>query len=103
MVALDCELLPWSAKAQELIRTQYAAVGAASRVALDEAVQELERVSARGAEADSLLARERERRILADKFIESYRRYCWPVRSIDDLKIVPRSICWPPRARSTRR
>ncbi len=26
---LDCELMPWSAKAQELLRTQYAAVGAA--------------------------------------------------------------------------
>ena len=26
---LDCELLPWSAKAQELLRSQYAAVGAA--------------------------------------------------------------------------
>ena len=28
---LDCELMPWSAKAQELLRTQYAAVGAAGR------------------------------------------------------------------------
>src|ERR1043165_4690397 len=35
---LDCELMPWSAKAQELLRLQYAAVGASSRVALDEAV-----------------------------------------------------------------
>src|SRR5205807_7767053 len=26
---LDCELMPWSAKAQELLRSQYAAVGAA--------------------------------------------------------------------------
>jgi protein phosphatase len=32
---LDCELMPWSAKAQELIRSQYAAVGAAARGALD--------------------------------------------------------------------
>src|SRR5207237_3152871 len=29
-VCLDCELMPWSAKAQELIRQQYAAVGAAA-------------------------------------------------------------------------
>ena len=33
---LDCEQLPWSAKAQELLRTQYAAVGAAGRAALPE-------------------------------------------------------------------
>ena len=30
-VCLDCELMPWSAKAQELLRTQYAAVGAAAQ------------------------------------------------------------------------
>ncbi len=33
-VVLDCELLPWSAKAMELIRRQYAAVGAAGGAAL---------------------------------------------------------------------
>src|SRR5437660_5667197 len=31
---LDCELMPWSAKAQELIRAQYAAVGAAGCASL---------------------------------------------------------------------
>ena len=31
LVLLDCELMPWSAKAQELLREQYAAVGAAGR------------------------------------------------------------------------
>src|SRR4029078_1798440 len=31
---LDCELMPWSAKAQELLRSQYAAVGAAGRASL---------------------------------------------------------------------
>jgi polynucleotide kinase-phosphatase len=30
-LVLDCELMPWSAKATELIRTQYAAAGAAAR------------------------------------------------------------------------
>src|SRR6185503_16758275 len=40
-VCLDCELMPWSAKAQELLRKQYAAVGAASRVSLADAVAAL--------------------------------------------------------------
>ena len=31
---LDCELMPWSVKAQELLREQYAAVGAAARSSL---------------------------------------------------------------------
>ena len=33
-MVLDCELMPWSAKAQELLRQQYAALGAASGAAL---------------------------------------------------------------------
>src|SRR5262249_20599155 len=36
-VCLDCELMPWSAKAQELLKSQYAAVGAAGRAALPRA------------------------------------------------------------------
>jgi protein phosphatase len=36
---LDCELLPWSAKAQELLRQQYAAVGSAATAALPCAIQ----------------------------------------------------------------
>src|SRR5207253_3087564 len=34
--ALDGELMPWSAKAQELLRRQYAAAGSAGRAALAE-------------------------------------------------------------------
>src|SRR5207244_2574298 len=33
-LALDCEVMPWSAKATDLLRTQYAAVGAAAGSAL---------------------------------------------------------------------
>jgi protein phosphatase len=88
-LCLDCELMPWSAKAQELIRSQYAAVGAASRVALAEVIRELERGASGLANVDQLLERERERLLLANKFTESYRRYCWPVRSIDDLRVAP--------------
>lgn len=36
-MVLDCELMPWSAKAQKLVRQQYAAVGAAACAALSEA------------------------------------------------------------------
>jgi polynucleotide kinase-phosphatase len=88
-MCLDCELMPWSAKAQELLRTQYAAVGAASRAALRESVSILERAVARGVDIGSLLSRTRDRAQLADKYVESYRRYCWAVASIDDLRIAP--------------
>jgi protein phosphatase len=88
-MCLDCELMPWSAKAQELLRTQYAAVGAASRAALRDAISVLERAVARGTDIGSLLNRTRDRAQLADKYVESYRRYCWPVTSLDDLRVAP--------------
>jgi protein phosphatase len=88
-LCLDSELMPWSAKAQELLKTQYAAVGAASRAALREAVSVIERAVARGADIGSLMNRTRDRAQLAEKYVESYRRYCWPVTSIDDLRVAP--------------
>ena len=44
-VCLDCELMPWSAKAQELLRAQYAAVGAAGLASLPSAVMALEQAA----------------------------------------------------------
>jgi len=38
-LVLDCELLPWSAKAMQLIRRQYAAVGAAARAGLSSSIE----------------------------------------------------------------
>ncbi|MFL5385517.1 MAG: polynucleotide kinase-phosphatase [Longimicrobiaceae bacterium] len=86
---LDCELMPWSAKAQELIRDQYAAVAAAARGALGEAVHALERAAERGAPVDGLLARQRERRRMVEAYAAAYGRYCWPVESIADLRLAP--------------
>lgn len=88
-VCLDCELMPWSAKAQELIRSQYAAVGAAARGALTEAVTMLQESAQRSAEVGDLLARYTERKQQAEQYVAAYRRYCWPVQSIDDLRLAP--------------
>jgi len=88
-MCLDCELMPWSAKAQELLRQQYAAVGAASRAALSDAVSALEKASAVTDDARGLLERYRQRAEAAEKYREAYRRYCWPVRSLDDLRLAP--------------
>jgi protein phosphatase len=48
-LALDCELLPWSAKAMGLLRDQYAAVGASSRAALNATLGALDQALLRGA------------------------------------------------------
>lgn len=86
---LDCELMPWSVKAQDLIRDQYAAVGAASRSALAEVIPALDAAAARGMDLGDLLPHTRERTSLVQRYREAYRRYCWPVRSVDDLKLAP--------------
>lgn len=85
----DCELMPWSAKAQELLRKQYAAVGASAQVSMAAAVTALQQTAARISGAEDLLARYSSRRELVDKFRDSYRRYCWTVNSLDDLKLAP--------------
>ena len=51
---LDAELLPWSAKAGQLLRDQYASVGAAARAALPVAVSVLERAAERLSDASDL-------------------------------------------------
>ena len=85
----DGELLPWSVKAQELIRQQYAAVGAAARGALSEAVGSLRQAQARMGGLERLLERYESRAALADQYVAAYRRYCWPAPTIADLKFAP--------------
>ena len=81
--------MPWSAKAQELLRQQYAAVGAASRASLTDAVAALEQTANRIGDVDPLLDRYRARAEAAEKYTHAYRRYCWPVNSLADLKLAP--------------
>jgi len=88
-MCLDCELMPWSAKAQELLRRQYAAVGSAARAALADAVQALDRAAGRTPDLAPLAGRYRERAEMAGRFVEAYRRYCWPVASLHDMKLAP--------------
>ena len=86
---LDAELLPWSAKADQLLRDQYAAVGAAARTALPAAVEVLEQAAATGLEVGALLDRTRARAGNADAFTEAYRRYCWETDGLTGVRIAP--------------
>ena len=88
-MVLDCELMPWSAKAQELLRQQYAALGAASGAALPPAIRSLEEAQASGLEVGEILTRFVQRQELAGRYVDAYRRYCWPVASLDDLRLAP--------------
>lgn len=86
---LDCELMPWSAKAQELLRTQYAPVGSSAQAGLAAATQMLEQVGARGQDVDALLKKYGDRAVLAERYVQAYRQYCWSVNSADDYRLAP--------------
>jgi protein phosphatase len=88
-ICLDAELMPWSAKAQGLLREQYAAVGAAARAALGDVVGTLEQAVSQGAEVTALLERHRARQVMVDQYVSAYQRYCWPVNSLADLRLAP--------------
>jgi len=88
-VCLDCELMPWSVKAQELLLRQYAAVGSASRATLDESVALLEMATHSGRDTQALLESYQQRKQRAERYVSAYRQYCWLVQSIADLKLAP--------------
>src|SRR6185312_15715009 len=77
---LDCELMPWSAKARELIQRQYAPVGAAGVASLEAAIEAIDQSPA----ACGLAETYRHRLGRLRKYREAYRRYCWPVNSLAD-------------------
>jgi len=86
---LDAELLPWSAKAEDLLRAQYGAVGAAARHALPAAVLALEQAEAAGLDVTALADRTRERAANAEAFTAVYRRFCWPTDGLDGIRFAP--------------
>ena len=91
-LALDCELLPWSAKAMGLLRDQYAAVGAAARASLGTAVQLLDQAAARGLDVAGLQAEQSKRLADARSFTTAYGRYCWPTSGLEGVQLAPFQI-----------
>jgi polynucleotide kinase-phosphatase len=89
-ICLDCELMPWSAKAQELLQNQYAAVGSAARGAIADVVPVLRQANERyGGALAALVGQHERRQRQVHAYVDAYRRYCWPVRGVDDLKLAP--------------
>lgn len=88
-VCLDCELMPWSAKAQGLLREQYAPVGVASRLALNDAVTCLQQASNRGVDISTQLSHYQQRADMAHQYVTAYRQYCWSVTDISGLRLAP--------------
>ncbi len=102
-VCLDTELMPWSEKAQGLIKTQYAPVGNAGHSVLGSAVELLEKAcqrtnnayevsektSGQNTDLNEVLEKFRFKKDAIDRYINAYREYCWTVKSTDDFRIAP--------------
>ncbi len=86
---LDAELLPWSAKAGDLIRDRYAATGAAARTALAPALAALHAAAAVGRDVGPLLERTARRADDAEAFTAAYRRYAGHVDGLDGVTLAP--------------
>lgn len=86
---LDCEILPWSLKADDLVRGQYAAAGAAAVASLTAAAGILAAARARGVEVAGLSQRTGQRRTAAEAFTRAYQPYIWPVSSVEDVRLAP--------------
>ncbi len=102
-VCFDAELMPWSEKAQGLIRTQYAPTGNAGTAGLTAAVSALEQTCKRKNNAfevdditsgqnvapGELLASYRDKLHDMQNYVKAYREYCWTVKSVNDYRIAP--------------
>ncbi|MCR9152495.1 MAG: polynucleotide kinase-phosphatase [Bacteroidetes bacterium] len=89
-VCLDAELMPWSAKAQSLLKDQYASVGSAAKGSLSSVEQTLQSTKDRGISGvEGILEKFSYKKKAVSKFINAYRNYCWDVNSVDDYRLAP--------------
>lgn len=95
-LCLDCELMPWSAKAMELLQSQYAAVGASGLEHSSAVSTSLRSAIAGGhlepeamAMLEGMRQRSESRSQMLDQYRSAYRQYCWDVVTLDDYKLAP--------------
>ncbi len=89
-VCLDTELMPWSAKAQSLLKDQYASVGAAASNALPAVVRALEQTQARGiGGVEAYVEKFANKQASIGQYIKAYQQYCWEVKDLSDFRLAP--------------
>ncbi len=91
-LVIDAELLPWSTKAKELLKRQYAATGAAATAMLPAAARALEVALDRGIDVSDLHSRTANRQTHAEAYVEAYRQYCWETNGVEGIEIAPFQI-----------
>ena len=93
-VCLDCELMPWSSKAQDLLRQQYAPTGAAARTGLAASIAALRTTSKHLPEASELTGRYQERPVMAEQLRRGVPPLLLDCSLIGRFESLRRSTCW---------
>jgi protein phosphatase len=88
-VILDCELMPWSAKAQGLIQSQYAATGSSAKHALEVVLENVHITKERGVGIENLENVFQNRADSIEKFIKSYQNYCRDTEGLSGWVLAP--------------
>ncbi len=88
-VCLDCELMPWSAKAQSLISSQYAAVGASGQQSMNAIMSSLTKATKRELPVEDLFARFQPRQQAIQQFTKAYSEYCKATDGLEGIVLAP--------------
>lgn len=88
-ICLDGELMPWNAKAVDLLRNQYGATGASGEAILKSARDLLLRANDRGVPVIDIANRTADRLYAVRQFTRAYETYCWPVNGFSGLTYAP--------------
>ncbi len=87
-VLLDAELMPWSAKAQDLLKRQYNPTVAAARASAEALASAMARVPELEGLGD-LRAKSEAQRANAEAMGRTIAGYCWDVTGIEDYQVAP--------------
>jgi protein phosphatase len=88
-MCIDCELMPWSVKAMDLIRAQYAAVGASGVEMLSRLQELVKTASGHGRAFPEIEAATEERLRAVERYRAAYAAYCKEVTDISDIRLAP--------------
>lgn len=87
-ICFEGEIMPWSLKAKGLIKHRYAAVGTAATHGLDAAINQLKSANSR-IDVSNVLSQYQHKKELSQQYVAAYRKHCWPVNELSDLKLAP--------------
>lgn len=85
----DAELLPWSLKADSLVRDHFAAPGIAGKASIAATKAALMSAADRGLDVGELLERVQDQSEAIDGYNRAWRHYVWPTEGLEGVQIAP--------------